>query len=88
MARPLTASLTVDGKPVKLPPAWQSPMRDKDGTRKPLYQCVVETRDKGPIAVGPARVWEQTENFAQALAVAIKTGKITGWGSPTVVRIS
>ena len=88
MARPLTLELMTSTGPAPLAPkGWQSPMREKDGTVKPLYQCVVETAE-GPMKVGPARIKDQTSLFAHALSLAIKAGKINGWGSPTIIRVT
>lgn len=69
-----------------MPVGWKSPMRNADGTVKPLYQCVVETAE-GPLKVGPARIKDHTSQFAHALTLAIRAGKISGWGSPTVIRV-
>ncbi len=88
MSRPLTAEvIRPDGTALKLPKGWQSAMRDRDGSPKALYQCVVETSD-GPLRVSPAAAMPFVSEWASVLTMAIKAGKITGWGSPTIVKVT
>ena len=71
-----------------MPLGWKSPMREADGTPKKLYGSAVTLPDGGRLRVGPAMLEDFAKQFHEALTIAIKTGKITGWSDPTLVQVT
>lgn len=62
------------------PPGWKSPLRE------PLYQVHVEDKDRGHIPIGPKVRNDIASQLCAAVQTAIKSGRVTGWANPYVMR--
>jgi len=87
-ARPIKLDMLCSAGGTKMPLGWKSPMREADGTPKKLYGSAVTLPDGNRLRVGPAMLEDFARPFHEALTIAIKTGKITGWSEPTLVRVT
>ena len=68
---------------MQMPKDWKSPLREA------MFQIVVEETDGSPAHfIGPARGKELTDQLCEAVKLAIKVGKITGWANPHVVPVN
>lgn len=68
------------GRKARYPDGWKSPLRE------PLFQVYVNDQLRGDIPIGPKVRNDVASQICAAVQVAIKSGKINGWSSPTVVK--
>lgn len=67
------------GAKARYPDGWKNPMQQK------LYQVFVQDKDKGAIPIGPKCGHDIADELCAATQIAIKSGRVTGWSSPTVL---
>jgi hypothetical protein len=71
------------------PKGWKSPFRNSDGTRKLLYQIMVEVDGGDPIFIGPAFDDRAVLDCARSeLQKSLSDGNLKGWSNPTVVCVT
>ena len=88
--RPMTVELMTSAGPAPLaPPGWKNPLRNADGTVKPLYQLFVERVEDGrPQAVFPAMDHGTVSTLCAEVNKQISLGRERHWSNPTVVKVT
>jgi hypothetical protein len=59
---------------------WKSPLRE------PIFQVFVEDAEQGLIPIGPKCPMGMADNFLAATKLAIRSGRISGWTNPHLVK--
>lgn len=84
-----TTLMTSAGPAPLAPPGWKNPLRNPDGTVKPLYQLFVErTADGRPEAVSPKMDHGTISDLCAEVNRQIIAGRERQWSNPTVVQVT